>query len=256
MTSYFYEITECPKCSGKFALMGLGSSNTFGATFYTDGFVGGTAYGSAVISCPCCNAYLWSGDLKTIEFIPESKFNNSIKDKYHIAYSGDISYQEVLDSGSYNNDEQEKYLRRWIWWSANNDFRDCETKTFSPSVEYQQNLDRLLQLNRPERYTNEIEIWLDLKRKPELYFIEIEILRELSRFEEAVALADLCITIMEVDLKKYIQSYKESSSDLNDFEKRKRDECESIIKTCNELKSLAVDGSNVVKKRVCHNEDI
>ena len=224
--------------------MSLASSNTFGATFYTDGFIKGTAYGSAVISCPYCGGYLWTEDLETIEMINESEYHR-IKEKHRMAYSEGVNCQAVLDSGSYNSDEQEEYLRRWIWWRANDSYRSGESNAFTPTAEFQQNLERLQQLinNRLEK---EFPLLLS---DPGFYFAKIEILRELGKFSEAIALADACVNYIEENIKDRVDLYKEMSKELHEYDKRAIENYKLTIADIDKLKGLAAEGTSIVRMR-------
>jgi hypothetical protein len=76
MTSYRIDIKQCPICNCEFAAPAVASRNTFGATFYTDGFVEGPMFGDggALLTCTSCDRYLWSEEMPTMESIRDSDF--------------------------------------------------------------------------------------------------------------------------------------------------------------------------------------
>lgn len=92
--------------------MSLASYNTFGAQHYTDGYCTGVPVSRVVITCPHCNAYLWT---KELEFIGNDESTFVRKFEYPEANWMGVDYKDVLKSSSYKNFLQEKYLRQVIW---------------------------------------------------------------------------------------------------------------------------------------------
>ena len=64
MTTYFPERMCCPRCDHGFSYMAVGSYNTFGATFYTDGYIEGPMYDDQgrLFRCPQCRVIGWNDE--------------------------------------------------------------------------------------------------------------------------------------------------------------------------------------------------
>ena len=180
MTSYQIEVRECPNCGCEFWALAVGSCNTFGAKWYTDGFVHGPMYdeGSAVLACPKCNAYLWREDVPTRESMRDSEYfqdpeRRSLPEATQV-YSCD--HENLLRQKSWNNPTQEKYIRIRVWWSFNAVYRHGHGEDFDMPAEQEENLRRLLQL-------------MDTN-KEDSFVMQAEILRELGQFDECLEAAD------------------------------------------------------------------
>lgn len=176
MTSYYFEIGQCPDCGCKFTAISVASCNTFGAKFYTDGFVDGSMYdeGSALLSCPECNRYIWRDDVPDREFIQDSTYFNDpeLRSLPKARCIGLSDYEKLLDQGLWKTEDQETYVRIRAWWSYNCIFRDHAIDDFRLSPKQESNLLRLLQLLNP--------------KNPDEAITRAEILRELGEFDECL----------------------------------------------------------------------
>ena len=180
MTSYQIEVRECPNCGCEFWALAVGSCNTFGAKWYTDGFVHGPMYeeGNAVLVCPKCNTYLWREDVPTRESMRDSEyFQNS--ERRSLSEAKQVcsrDYEDLLRQKQWNNQTQEKYIRIRACWAFNAVYRFQPEEEFNMLAEQEENLRRLLQL-------------LDTNKQDSLV-MKAEILRELGQFDECLEAAD------------------------------------------------------------------
>lgn len=178
MTSYIIDVKRCLNCNSKFGHIASASYNTFGATFYTDGYVYGPMYdsGSALVVCPTCKKYIWLKEIPNEESIYEM-FWSSDRNSFPISEFIMLSdYEEMLDLDLWKNADQEKYIRVRAWWSFNNKWRFKNFEKFSMSSKESKNLWSLLNL-------------FD-KQLSEEIIMKAEIYRELGRFEECLKLLE------------------------------------------------------------------
>ena len=180
MTSYSIELKQCPDCDCKFTVWAVASCNTFGAKFYTDGFVDGPMYdeGGALLTCPVCNRYYWEEDVHTLESMlsHQCSDDSELRSFPSAGLVRGRQYEDVLHQALWKNEAQEKYIRIRAWWSFNSAYRDHATEEFALSPEQETNLLRLLQL-------------LSTKNSNESV-IKAEVLRELGQFEECLKQLD------------------------------------------------------------------
>jgi len=176
MTTYQIEILECPACHVNFRAWSVGSRNTFGATFYTDGFIEGPMYdeGSAFLVCPGCKRSLWREDIPIHDSILDSEYFRD-KSKKSLPSAEDIHgarFIDILRQAAWKNDMQERYVRTRAWWAWNDVFRADQRREFNFSTEQAENLERLLELFDPNDSQDSIAM--------------AEVLRELGRFTECL----------------------------------------------------------------------
>ena len=180
MTSYWIEIKQCPNCDCEFTVWAVASCNTFGAKFYTDGFVDGPMYdeGSALLTCPECNRYFWREDVPTRESMRDSQFFSD-SERRSLPNAGQVHlrhYEDMLHQALWKTKTQEKYIRIRAWWSINSAYRGHATQEIDLSPEQEANLLKLLQL-------------LDTNDSDEL-IMKAEVLRELGQFDECLKQLD------------------------------------------------------------------
>ena len=126
MTSYCVQIMQCHLCTREFAHLAVGSSNTFGAVFFTDGSIQAPMYdeGDRLAKCPHCRKWLWLDEaLPTRLMDADEYFDNvgGIMHEFPLASSalfGD-SIVEALHSQPWRTRADEKYLRLRAWWYFN-----------------------------------------------------------------------------------------------------------------------------------------
>ena len=187
MTTYVIKINQCAQCKCEFTSNVVASSNTFGAKFYTDGFVDGVAQNSDLLICPGCKRYIWREDVHALETCRNrgeysNYFRRNNKQELLPEEIGisDFEYKELINKAVWKNEAQEKYIRIRAWWSFNSVTRDLLKRSqfmgTIPSPEAEANLMRLLQLLDP----------ID----PYEIITKAEVLRQLGRFDESLKQLD------------------------------------------------------------------
>lgn len=186
MTSYTEEIIECPQCRVKFSHWALRSYNTFGATFWTDGHVGGDMFEdwSPLLICPGCNRFLWRDELTVL--YTEDDWRERLGELWVsdplIPKAGALQeshYLEVLRQSLWRTPEEEAFIRIRVWRYLNKPYRNKPDLPFKVTHQAKANLQRLLEL-------------LD-KPYPEEAIIKAEILRELGKFKDCLRILDVMV---------------------------------------------------------------
>ena len=178
MTSYQFDIKQCPNCGYEFTAWEVASCNTFGAKFYTDGSVYGPMFdrGSPLLICPGCSRYFWREDVLTLDSIRDSEYFMDAEKK-SLPGAGWVQghhYEDMVRQSFWRTPDVEKYIRIRAWWSSNSPYRENPTQEFRLSTEQEDNLRRLLEL-------------LDAD-DPHESLMKAEILRELGEFKECLKL--------------------------------------------------------------------
>jgi hypothetical protein len=155
------------------SVLRLGSCNTFGATFYTDGYVAGDMYAESCLLniCPCCGEYFWLEDAKP-------RTGDGVQTRAAVGLLPpaegvrQAEYEKALHAEPWKSPGQELYLRIRAWWWSNMPYRDQSPEPFQVAAQDKANLMRLLQL------LDEDDGYQRLMRA--------EIFRELGLFELAI----------------------------------------------------------------------
>ena len=172
MTTYFPERMCCPRCDHGFSYMAVGSFNTFGATFYTDGFIEGPMYDDQgrLFRCPQCRAIGWND-----EFICEEPGDD--EDELAAVFDGEVGpipmreYPELLAEAPWRGPDEEKYVRIAAFWAANMPRRAPDSQPAPFNDDEHRNLLALLDL---------------LGDTSQDRLMRAEILREMGRFEDCL----------------------------------------------------------------------
>ncbi|MEJ2401944.1 MAG: hypothetical protein P8Y52_11205 [Xanthomonadales bacterium] len=172
MTTYFPERMCCPRCDHGFSYMAVGSFNTFGATFYTDGFIEGPMYDDQgrLFRCPQCRAIGWND-----EFICEEPGDD--EDELAAVFDGEVGpipmreYPGLLAEAPWRGPDEEKYVRIAAFWAANMPRRAPDSQPAPFNDDEHRNLLALLDL---------------LGDSSQDRLMRAEILREMGRFEECL----------------------------------------------------------------------
>lgn len=226
MTSYSEICKECPKCSYRYKIWHVSSCNTFGAKFYTDGYIDGEMYddGGRILICPNCKEVMWVEDIQTIECPDKSAWDRELifkpdfpeedepslseeeladEEVVRLPYGSFIrgqQYEVILRKNLWKTPDQEKYVRTRAWWSFNHTHRDNDQKNASFSHEHEENLLALLKLldpGIPQLEPGFSSFYLDGLNEP---IMRAEILRELGRFDECLQLLDKISTSTDGEL--------------------------------------------------------
>lgn len=131
-------LVSCPKCSKHFKAYNFVSGNTFGATFWSDGWVDALMMPkeSVVIVCPHCREAVWRDDCpeghpdcEPPERKPWEDPGNELEDPYYryreyedAKRAGPKRFKKMLRT-PINDPERERYLRTRVWWNANHAYR-------------------------------------------------------------------------------------------------------------------------------------
>jgi hypothetical protein len=167
-------ILKCPDCSKSIEQSTIGSGNTFGATFWTDGKreVPMLPDQPWLIKCPHCKALLWIDELEEIARI--EPWDRLAKFKDAIAYEPPSmdDYIGHLEKGV-GSPDKEHYVRLRLWWDGNDARRACD-KEIPFSSQEESNLIAFAEM-------------LD-EEDPNALVMKAEVMRELGRFDDARAL--------------------------------------------------------------------
>jgi len=144
------------------------SGNTFGAVFYSDGFLAAPMYKNQqlLLKCTNCNSFFWLNDNK----IELDKSTNQFNDyDYNLSIN---DYIKFLNENNNLTDQQELFIRHQIRWLYNHDYRNknIELKLDSFQID---NLNKLLLL------------YQRLLGKDDFLLNKADILRNLSLFDKA-----------------------------------------------------------------------
>lgn len=214
MTSYANPaVYKCPACQSLLLRERLRSMNTYGVTFWSDGDATFSRLPSRspLIRCPSCPAVFWQDDLSPIGELPKKPLPQEPMGwlmRKLIQWGGDehgdiqtqrdwdaapalwraAEYDRTLEYGDLRqalnelrgpDSEREVYVRRRIWWLANDDRRIYEngkrasTQPLVLRSKAKENMLRLVELH--EQAGSGI---VD----------RAELLRQMGRFDEAVQL--------------------------------------------------------------------
>lgn len=173
MTTYYPERMCCPHCETGFSFMAVGSFNTCGATFYTDGYIEGPMYDDQgrLFRCPTCHATGWSDEFACPEGLEEDP------DELSAVFDPDAGpiplheYPDLLATAPWRGPEEEKYVRIAAFWAANMPRRGADGTPDPFDADEERNLLALL-----ER----------LGDSPQDRLLRAEILREMGRFEDCL----------------------------------------------------------------------
>ena len=167
-------IEKCTECSGLLRRDIMASDNTFGATFWTDGYTDDCFDESWLIKCPHCEALIWSDEIEKVNAIDDidSKKNYERSKPCELLKVED--YFEKLKENNLDS-RKLKYIRMRIWWMENSKRRNTDDKIKLSDKER----DNLLKLYDLLSFLDDDELLL-----------KAEIKRELGEFKEAEAILE------------------------------------------------------------------
>jgi hypothetical protein len=167
-------IKECAHCQGRIAEATIGSGNTFGAKFWSDGKMEAPMLPDhpRLAKCPYCKAFVWLDDLKEAGRVePFDDTPEQFKGARPYARLTLKDFHAFLKRGGLDAGK-EHHARIRAWWSGNDARR--KGKADKPlSAEEKKNLNALLPL--VGRTANE-------------RIMKAEIHRELGEFDQALEL--------------------------------------------------------------------
>jgi hypothetical protein len=166
-------ILECPGCKKGLREYSVGSGNTIGAKWWTDGKVDVPMMPLRHVlrKCPHCRELFWIADANTLAkfWVPEDKWAKaeSLLDPVEEDYLAAAMAKGVTR-------EREFEARKRAWWLANDTVRGRPERTLAWSGARRENLEKLSALINEHK---ECEI-----------ILKAEIARELGQFEACVKL--------------------------------------------------------------------
>ncbi len=168
-------IRECSACGKHISQHTIGSGNTFGARFWTDGKRNASMLPDQLrlVKCPHCNTLVWIDEQKQIGEIDTWGARTGDADKFPEARSAlPPEFQDYISflGAGLSDKEKEHYVRLRVWWEGNDVRRESGQSTPLDSFEVQ-NLRAFVTL------LDEAE---DNDR-----LMKAEALRELGKFAEA-----------------------------------------------------------------------
>jgi len=175
MTTYIPQRMCCPRCDHVFSYMAVGSYNTFGATFYTDGFIEGPMFEDQgrLFRCPHCHSLGWRD-----EFVCDGPGDGSDDEEaFGSVFDAEVDpipladYPGLLAESPWRGPDEEKYVRIAAFWAANMPRRNAAGAPHSFAPAEERNL--LALLDR-------------LGDSPQDRLMRAEILREMGRFEDCL----------------------------------------------------------------------
>lgn len=143
MTSFYHEIKECSACKTSYLVSGLGSFNSLGATFYTDGSISNCSLrAERLLVCPKCEAHEWFDDVKTIKALTEIDYmnllNEYVKDRASFLNaipeffgSSPSRILLLLKEQPWRCKDEEWYLRLSLWRAVGRLHLECEVNSES-----------------------------------------------------------------------------------------------------------------------------
>ncbi len=170
-------IRKCSACGKHIAQHTIGSGNTFGARFWTDGKRDAPMLPDEpwLVKCQHCGTLVWIDEQTQVGEVAPWGCSSGADDRnrFSDARPGTTptlqDYADFLDAGESDRDK-ERYVRLRAWWAGNNPRREKGQSTELDSFETQ-NLRAFLALLDEDEDSDRI--------------MKAEVLRELGEFNEA-----------------------------------------------------------------------
>ena len=172
-------IMKAPGCRKLIKFSSMGSGNTFGATFWTDGKCEAPMLQDEpwLRKSPSEGIVFWSDECEEIGQIDFFSVDPEMPEWKNLEYAKEPTqrdYKAALHSGIANTPEKERYIRMRLWWRGNDPIR--RGKKTHLSEEHLENL-RLFEAILSEEDENQ-------------RLMKAEVLRQLSRFDDALHLLE------------------------------------------------------------------
>jgi hypothetical protein len=171
-------IRKCSACGRHIAQYTIGSGNTFGARFWTDGKRDAPMLPDQpwLVKCPHCSTLVWIDEQKQVGEIepwgPRGETSERFKDARPASEPTLTEYTAFLSAGV-RDEKKERYVRLRTWWAGNDARREGGRPTPMTDIEAA-NLRSFLTLLNDQEDNDRI--------------MKAEALRELGMFEDAEAL--------------------------------------------------------------------
>lgn len=168
-------IRQCPSCTNALRQFTIGSGNTVGAKYWTDGFMRAPMLPLLpnLVKCPHCKGLLWLDEAKELARIKIGDKGEQWKNAKELLDPEEADYLEAAQAAKVSR-THELEARRRAWWLANDPAREAPSKKIAWTGARRQNLVRLSAL-------------LDDRKDDELVW-KAEIARELGEFDRCLEL--------------------------------------------------------------------
>lgn len=133
-------IRKCSACGRHIAQHTIGSGNTFGARFWTDGKRDAPMLPDQpwLVKCPHCSTLVWIDEQDQVGEIepwgPRGNAADKFKDARPAAAPTHLEYAAFLSAGV-EAGEKERYVRLRAWWAGNDARREGDPVTPMTDVE-------------------------------------------------------------------------------------------------------------------------
>ncbi len=177
-------VIGCPKCQAPALLPTLASGNTFGATFWTDGYMDAPMLPNSPVAtrCPACKALYWVEDAPRLGELGGDAAGASDAQGQEVSAATAAAwwaapevrpltkagYHRALESEIVISDERERLLRTLAWHASNAPRRSGKPTPLD--ARDRRNMERLLDLSRAALFDAALSA--------------AELARELGRFED------------------------------------------------------------------------
>lgn len=168
-------IWQCPGCRKGLCEFTIGSGNSFGAKWWTDGWVGAPMYPmqSQLVKCPHCQKLFWIADAKQLAKLFSGTDETKWAKVKRVLDPVEADYLAAARTKGVSRPHQ-LYARKRAWWLANDAVRERPDRTLTWSGARRENLEKLSALIKEQE---ECEI-----------ILKAEIARELGQFETCAKL--------------------------------------------------------------------
>ncbi len=172
-------IMKAPGCKKPVKFSSIGSGNTFGATFWTDGKREAPMLPDEpwLRKSPSEGVLFWSDECEEIgqiDFFAYKNENPQWDDLEFAKEPNQSDYFAALSNGIADTEEKLRYIRIRLWWRGNDQVRN--KKITQLPDKHIQNLTELAPLLSEENENQRL--------------MKAEVLRELSRFDESLRLLE------------------------------------------------------------------
>lgn len=197
-------VRACPSCGAHHRQVTLASGNTFGATFWSDGYLDAPMWHEPekLSRCLDCGDFFWVDDAEVLGQLDDSSFQKedlkvlpaeSVSPDRGLPNLGPEALLEAIEEGLPSTADEEYYLRRLVWWKANHMVREAVKAGLSTSGMSQHSQGVTSNLLKLLAFFDGTEADERLARA--------ELLRELGRFAEAIE--ELEATFDDVDHQRF-----------------------------------------------------
>lgn len=168
-------IRQCPGCKKGLSEITIGSGNTFGAKWWTDGKLDapGLPLLPELVKCPHCRWLFWRADAKKLAELSWGQDEAKWAKAQSVLNPGEDDYLAAARVKGVSRPHQ-LYARKRAWWLANDAVRERPDRSLTWSGTRRENLEKLAALIN-EREECEI-------------ILKAEIARELGQFETCAKL--------------------------------------------------------------------